>query len=218
MEINAKIIKVNIDSYINGNLTIKELSDWARIELYKMLDGEVIKLNKISLYCFITFLADMEEDDFDVEQTIKQISCVLMGKEDISYLFQMKIPEKYVNKDAESVKDFLLEYSNISALQREKIEEIERFCSNHNKRESLTDLLRIYISDLLIGSFTFYSEDSEMNFDLKRTIFMSLYESNAAKNQIISQIIRHIDCYLGINHFSVSVVYQKGIPSVSLLI
>lgn len=105
-------IKTKIEQYRLNKISKYELSTWAKTLMHQMLSGEILDLEKIAFWQFITILTEIDSVDVDEKYAnadIMKIINVLDGNENLSYSFRMKIPKIHQKKEFEYIKNCLTE-------------------------------------------------------------------------------------------------------------
>ena len=216
----VSLVKRKIKQYFDKEITKVELSNWARELFHKLLSSEeIFVLEKLVIFKMLTTISDNSfscESRFD--ETIQQICDVLNGYTNETYVFHMKIPREFKNANVVNIREILIWYKEERILSKTKIEELESFANRTSLyvAKTVNELLETQIISLLFSAFRFYPNDNEIYFKLNSTIFMN--DTDFDKEECLSKLLRYIDCCLGEKSFCVQIVYENGIPRVSILI
>ena len=185
--------------------------------MYKFLKGDILKIENIAIWRFITFLAQVDDACQSCsDNDIRQIERIINGFENAVYLFHMKIPKEFQDLEMVRIYDLLIKYKNNFVINGHEISEIKSFadCSLF-EATTVVDLFTIQISRLLSSAYFFDVNNSSMVFGVDSSIFVN--ENEIIESEYLIKILHLLECGIGNKHFSICVKYSQGIPTVSVI-
>jgi len=217
MEFKTNIICEKINKYLTGELSKEDFSKWAYDAMYKLLKGDILKIENIAIWKFITLLTQIDDACQSCsDNDIRQIERIINGNEDAVYLFHMKIPKEYHDLMLGRIYDLLIKYKNSEVINSHEINEIKSFADcSLSETTTIVDLFTNQISKLLSSAHSFYAHNDSKVFDLDNTIFMN--ENEVIESEYLLKILNLLECGIGNKYFSVYVNYSHGIPTVSII-
>ncbi|MEI6101131.1 MAG: hypothetical protein WCP73_04760 [Eubacteriales bacterium] len=215
MEIK-NVIKVKISQYLSNELSKEDIYNWALGEMYKMLQGGIFEIRNVEVWGIITGLVEIKDiDDIYCDELIHQFNRILMGNENSSFSFFIRIPEKFVMNNLSQIKSILLKYSAKEQLSRTDILTLKLITDKtFNTPSTLNEVLELQILDLLKLGYDFHTNEGIINFDLKHTVFIS--EDTSIELDYLTKIIALLECYEGKKGFSVHTTFNDGIGNISI--
>ncbi len=234
MNINYKILKDKLQQYYAGDLELSALGSWAASEYYDILRGGYVMLEKIAVYKFLKILSEINtvpddiRDEFPCSaEDIRHIYEILCGDENEVHTIRVKIPRKVyeiygdnphlslADRDEKvEIKKILTRLSQNKTLSDGEIDVLKSMLNKPlSAPQTLLDLLEIQLKPLLERILHI------LHFDSDRSAF-GLYvdRDEFSDTRAIADAEKLLACYIGEKSFNVCVVYQSGIPNISMII
>jgi hypothetical protein len=217
MEFNTTIMCEKITKYLSNEFSKEDFSKWAYETMYKLLKGDILKIENIALWKFVTLLTRVDDSCQPCsENDIREILRIINGYENAFYLFHMKIPKEFQNLMMVRIYDLLIKHSNSEEINSLEINEIKSFIySSLLEASTIIDLFKIQISKLLSSSYSFYEENNSITFDLDSIVFIK--ENEIVESEYLLKILHLLECAIGNKCFSICVNYLHGLPNVSII-
>ncbi len=224
-----------LELYFENEISKEVLASWA-IEEYQSLihDGSIVFLEKLPYYNFLNTIMQIDEDEKwrNVgEDDIKQIRNVLLGRENMSYTFKMKMPleneplynilkklnaMKTYESEIIKIKSIIENYSLSKEINKEDIKCIYDFVVMKPKEvKTILDMLVVTIIEEFLSSY--YIDIDEGRFKYSGG-HHKLFFTDTNEIDDINKLLKLINCYIGVDYFNVLILYQRGKASVSLVV
>lgn len=216
MDLSCESVRETVNKFLNNILTKSEFSKWAYDAMYSLLAGGILEIEKLPLWGLITLFAQIDDFDPCSVDEIKQARDVLTGQSSKAYIFEMMIPQKYVNSNMIKIRELLLLFNEGVQLSKSDICKLQSFSQQKISVSTIMELLESQISGLLASGYNFYADEALIKLDVQSRIFIS--DEQLADTKYFSRILRMLDCSLGMELFCVHINFKEGIPTVSVLV
>lgn len=235
MEFDAKILEVKINCYFRGEISQKDLGEWANKAYCDILRGGYIEINKIVIYPFLKMISTFhieENDRKDVfpcsEDSVKKVWDILNGKLDFDFDIEMSVPLQVYNMFKEKKYYDTKRREIFVKLRGEIIQYYEQKCKISNDiimqlkkiihidcpSRTFLDILENYIFILLKNLFS----DSYVDTCGEKQVSFKLYAQRLNNNLIYERLIGYLDSYIGIRNFHLFISFKNGIPDFFILV
>lgn len=205
--------------YLSNEIKREELYKYVIDILHKMLKGDIFYLKNIEIWGILTEIAEIDDaDDHYCYCITEKCYKILTGLESNTFIFAMCIPPNYRGDRFAGLKEILLEYAVKRNFSSKAFRKLNAIMKNQTKViDTVNDFLEAQIIDLLKLGYMF-CEDSNKNFSLKSSIFVSDEEAEMLEESVLNKIIMLLECYSGKKNFFVQVVYKEGSSNISVLV
>lgn len=206
-----------VSQYLSNEIVKEDIQKWAEDMMYKMLQGEIVKLDNVQVWGMLTELSGINDmDSVYVDEVILKINQILLGNISNSYSFFIQIPKRLIVNNLPTIKDSLLKYQAQKELLSADVSMLKQLTdkTSNNTIRTLNDMIEIQILDLLKQGYDFYPEEACINFDLKHTVFIS--EETSLEIGYLLKIIALLDCYDGSKGFNVHIIFNEGMGNISI--
>lgn len=211
-------IKTKLLQYLSRDITKQDLYKWSLDLLHKMLKGDIFSINYLEIWVIITELTEINDvSDSYCDELVYRFSKILSGNECASFAFAIQIPEKFVVDNLSQTKQILQKYSVKKQLSNIEVSELKSATQKTiNSIYTLNEMLELQIIDLLNLGYEFYADEKKVDFNLKKTIFVSEAISMSLEHDFLEKIFALLECYEGRKYFCVHTNFNKGIGSISI--
>lgn len=115
------------------------------------------------------------------------------------------------------IEDIFNKYLKGKQLSETEISELKRIVQkSQNEFNTLNELLKLQIIDLINLGYEFSDDENRIEFNLKSTVFISEEKSISLKNDFIAKIIMLLECYNGRRCFYIHITFNNGIRNISI--
>ncbi len=217
MELNV-MIENKFLQYLCNEISKENLRKWAIDVLHSMLKGDIFKITYLEIWGMISELTAIDDmDDFYCDELVRRFNRILSGKENASFTFAFQIPKKFVINDLLQIEDIFNKYLKGKQLSETEISELKRIVQkSQNEFNTLNELLKLQIIDLINLGYEFSDDENRIEFNLKSTVFISEEKSISLKNDFIAKIIMLLECYNGRRCFYIHITFNNGIRNISI--
>lgn len=217
MELNA-MIENKFLQYLCNEISKENLRKWAIDVLHSMLKGDIFKITYLEIWGMISELTAIDDmDDFYCDELVRRFNRILSGKENASFTFAFQIPKKFVINDLLQIEDIFNKYLKGKQLSETEISELKRIVQkSQNEFNTLNELLKLQIIDLINLGYEFSDDENRIEFNLKSSVFISEEKSISLKNDFIAKIIMLLECYNGRRCFYIHITFNNGIRNISI--
>lgn len=214
----VELLKTKLTQYVSNNLSKKEITEWIREEMYKMLRGDILRISNTVIWGMLTELEEIDcIDDASGLKLASQIAKVLSGDANYSFCFFMQISKEFVKNNLGETKEILIKYQKRNQLSKAEINELELLTHRiFIPPDTINAVLETQIIDLLKLGYNFIPEDGKVFFDLGHMVYVN--EDSIFETDYLSKIITMLECYDGCRAFSIHITFNKGISNVSIQI
>ncbi|WP_314065392.1 hypothetical protein [uncultured Vagococcus sp.] len=217
------MMKNMLTLFFENKINRHELGKWAKVEYFKILQGDYIILDKLVLYKFFKILSqsNISENDITDEyptsiDEIKQINQIINGEQDISFIGMLRINEK--NKEEfvifPELKEIITEWITLGYLSNKHEQLLNDWAETTNSEViTIFDLLISYVNSM-INKQTSNAQTEKINHPF------GLYLKKEDKDTLVIKKNMEIvlKCLAGELPINVNIFFQKGIPKITLLI
>lgn len=218
MEVKMSI-EYMLTQFLSGEISKEAIYNWAVDKLHKMLQGDILEIKNLEVWGIITSIAEVSESDMDdryCTEAVQNILKVLSGKECDAFSFVMQIPKKYVTDNLLGFDKVISKCYMKEQLSEEEIQIVKLISQKKTRKYStLNNLIETQIIEILKLGYSF-SDDINLEFDLKSTIFISEDAAKKFEECMISKLNDLYKCYKGERSFIVSILYNNGIGNISI--
>jgi len=224
MEFDLYEFSGRLNKYFDGELTKNDLGTWSERAFYDLLKGGYIENKKIVLYPFLKTASrfHIEENDAEdiypsTEDDLKHIQAILMGEAAFSFQVTISVPPNiFTNSHCE-----FLDFEKVKTFSEVKYELDQLICEGKAISSKLADILRMPLSkntvlDILQGYIMQFCRELFNDYDFITKPPLRLYARKETTNLGFVKLKDMIECYIGDKNFIVTVVYEKGIPQLSV--
>lgn len=216
MDLCCESVRETVNKFLNNILPKSEFSRWTYDAMYSLLAGGILEIEKLPLWGLITLFAQIDDFDPCSVDEIKQARDVLTGQISKTYIFEMMIPQKYVNSNMIKIRELLLLFNEGVQLSKSDICKLQSFSQQKISVSTIMELLETQISGLLASGYSFYADEALIKLDVQSRIFIS--DEQLEDSKYFSRILRMLDCSLGMEPFCVHINFKEGIPTVSVMV
>lgn len=217
MQIN-NLIKNKLLQYLSNEISKEDLYRWALDVLHSMLRGDIFKIAYLMVWGIISELTTINDiDNVYCEELAHQFSRVLSGNESASFIFAFRIPERFVLKDLLRIKNILHKYLQKECLSKSEILELKIVANQKSDGfNTLNELLKVQIIDLINLGYEFHDDKGNVEFGLKSTVFIDENASSLLEKDLLEKIITLLECYNGEKSFYIHTTFSDGVGSISI--
>ena len=214
-----------IQSDLNGELHGDELTNWAKEEYHKLLQGEYLIFRKLALFPFLKILTDSCRQNGAREEELQTILDIVNGKRNYSVHLELGIPPQ----------EQMMHWQN-DRLRKGRNSAFAELYEALVSREERRISDRIYaVADLQCGTYhtppdTVWAYFEQSILRIVRALTnadaffqdwpqsIRLYCGDKTGASVEEKLLQYLACYMGKRNFPVVISYVDGAPSVSILI
>lgn len=210
------LVKLQLFRYLSNEISKDTLYKWALDLLHKILGGNILKINYLEVWAIITGLVEINDiDDSYCDEMIHRFFRILSGDENNTFVFAMKIPEKYVINNLSNTMKILKKYSLDRHLSSNEVNTLKLIMGKKiNIINTLNELLEVQIISLLNWGYEFENDNNIIEFEPKSTVFID--EDVSMEKNFLSKIFTLLDCYEGKKCFFVQIIFNNGVTNISV--
>lgn len=211
-------VKTKLLQYLSKEITKQDLYKWSLDLLHKILKGDVFYISYLEIWVIITELTEINDlSDSYCDDLVYRFSEILMGNKCASFAFAIQIPPKFVVNNLSQTKQILQKYYLKKQLSGIEVSElISATQKTINSINTLNEMLELQIINLLNLGYEFYADEGKVDFNLKKTIFVSEDMSMSLESDFLEKIFALLECYEGKKYFCVHTNFNKGTGSISI--
>lgn len=212
------LVRNKLTQYLAKDISKEDLYKWSIDILHKMLKGDIFDIRYLEIWGMITELTEINDiDDFYCDELIYRFSKILSGEKSASFAFAIQIPKKSVVNNLSQIKEILQKYSVEKQLLKSEILEL-KFATQKtiDTVNTLNEILELQIIDLLKLGYEFCVDESRVDFNLKKTVFISEDMSMSLEEDFLAKIITLLECYDGKKCFYVYTSFKDGVGNISI--
>ncbi|MGL4344736.1 MAG: hypothetical protein ACRCTE_06040 [Cellulosilyticaceae bacterium] len=227
MNHNIKFLKEIVEDYFSGKKSKKEVGEWAHNGYYELLKGNYLEMDKLMVYPFVKKLSKIHIEGDPIKdnwpcslEEISQLREILLGRKNQNYSLNIAIPWNISLQEFElnpikksqylKLMDILRGYSDQKEWGREAYKVGSQILQMPEDREgTIPFILEMYIKSFLEKSI----DGEEVIFKLGQGMGLYVKRKNSHV-EILSKVIRYLECYVGEREIGVDILFVKGEPQI----
>lgn len=215
MTLDTEILKSNISKYLNNELSKRDLANWSKTEFDKLVNSEIVHLNKIIFYKILSQLIQINDPiDALPKSEVVDILNILEGTKDKNYSFKMNIPPQMIEEELIHLADILTNYMDSKKMTKEEWNIISSFTTTALKLDNVVEIIKYQLFNMLAESFDWIDDDG-VYFFKRSMLFIEM--NQISEDMILNKIIKYLNWLIGKDFIIINISFVRGIPYTAFL-
>ena len=209
-----RLLDSYIEQYLLNEISKEELYNQCVKLLHKILNGSLMDLKNLVLWGILVELMEIEDlDGESCKELLNRLSAILKGNMCGSFMFVMRIPEKFIENNLQSLECSITKYLNGERLMNSEIMSLhDIYDKKMETPQTINNILEREILELVKLGYEF--DEQYFKFDIKHKLFVNTMLWT--EKDFLNKICTLIECYNGKREFFVQVIFDKGDGTVSV--